>query len=98
MSIYTWTNEFCPIDVGCTLGWSDVQRLERDLRKWIGLRRRNLDKHAVRLDGCTLYELGVGQFHIAEQCGCCKKYKECVRSTSLGTVCLVIMRLSISKQ
>jgi len=75
MSLQTWKDEFLPVPVDDTKDWSDLQRLTRDLKKWIGFRPENLAKHAVKLRYGELWNVGVAEYmHIGSTCSLCAKY------------------------
>jgi len=59
MSIETWKPEFYPIPADDKRLRTRVACLEHSIRKWIGLRETNLEKH-----GCT-FHIGTGfvEFH-----------------------------------
>lgn len=86
MSLETWVKEFCPVPVEATKGWDDVRRLERDLKKWEGLRKENLDRHDGKLwDDAIRFrnegaEHGDGgpylHYDIAYECSLCAEYTQ----------------------
>lgn len=79
MSLETWKAEFYPVSAG-SKSWGKLKALEHSLKKWRGLRKKNLDKHGVtkELDSSDLNysENGVDWtfFVDARSCALCKLY------------------------
>lgn len=53
MSLETWKEEFYPIDTEYV---SEGNAVEHSLRKWIGLRVENLNKHGVTVRYSSVYD------------------------------------------
>lgn len=45
MSIKTWLAEFYPVDADAAMGMTNLQAVQHSLRKWIGLRKKNMAAH-----------------------------------------------------
>jgi len=60
MSLETWMKEYYVPAEECT--GSDVEKIEQELRKWVGVYEENLKKHGVKLN-----DLPLG----ATDCACC---------------------------
>jgi hypothetical protein len=50
MSLQTWKDEFYPIHAFKAVG-SELEAAKHSLRKWIGLRKENLEKHGLERKG-----------------------------------------------
>lgn len=71
MSLKTWKEEFYPIDAGYV---SEEDAVEHSLRKWIGLRKGNLDKHSVS-NGYLGVSDGDDYVYIdSSTCALCQRY------------------------
>lgn len=75
MSLETWLEEFCPVPAEKMVRKTRLQVVERDLKKWIGLRKTNLRKHGVKKSGRSDIS-GAGEtFSIdGDTCGLCHRY------------------------
>ena len=91
MSLETWKEEFYFVDA------SEVpveQAIQHSLRKWIGLRQENLDKHGVSIEGKRIYGEDGRLFISESSCALCRYYLEdysncrhCPLYTVLGRSC-----------
>lgn len=94
MSLRTWMQTYYPITAlkAAELPLEDV--VEHSLRKWIGLRKENLDRHGVRADYKIITD-GLETLEITtDTCSlCCKFYEgldkcsDCPLFTILGGSC-----------
>lgn len=73
MSLETWKKEFYFIDARAV---PVEQAVEHSLRKWIGLRRENLDKHGVSIEGKRIYGEDGRLFISESSCALCWYYIE----------------------
>ena len=68
MSLKTWMAEFYPAPARDAL---KEQAVEHSLRKWIGLRKENLERHGI----VDAEPYSIGTMHIdASSCALCKHY------------------------
>lgn len=75
MSLGTWKKEFLTIEDARNVPNNDKARLERDLQKWKGLRKENLDKHNVEQDHEFIRDENDNVFEITgETCSLCQAY------------------------
>ena len=94
MSYETWCEEFYPVSADYC---KEEDAIEHSLRKWIGLRIENLDKHELRIVGRSVRD---GNSHtlliIADRsCSLCRWYAsfrcdDCPLAQVLGGRCDVI--------
>ncbi len=54
MSMETWKQEFYPVEANSDE--AQARPVTHSLRKWIGLRQENLNRHGLYLDGIDVYE------------------------------------------
>lgn len=72
MSLYTWKKEFCPVSAKSLSKKSNLAKVNRDLKKWEGLTKRNLKKHHLHQEHKEIYDLKGGVFTIAaDTCALC---------------------------
>jgi len=85
VSLKTWKEEFYPIPA---YECKEEDALEQSLNKWIGLRKKNIDKHELVIDSSGDLQGKGGEFVIDdESCSLCKFYlhrfdnekEDCVR-------------------
>ena len=73
MSLETWKKEFYFVDARVV---PVEQAVQHSLRKWIGLRSENLEKHGLCIDGKRIYG-DDGRLFISESsCALCRYYIE----------------------
>jgi len=87
MSLQTWKEEFYPIEA-CEV--SEENAIQHSLTKWIGLRKRNLKKHNINVDGDCIedyHDYDGESFHIdTESCAlCCHYLKYSPRESSCAS-------------
>jgi hypothetical protein len=73
MSLETWKEEFYFVDA------SEVpvkQAVQHSLRKWIGLRQENLEKHDLSIEGKRIYGEDGRLFISESSCALCRYYIE----------------------
>lgn len=82
MSLATWKEEFYPIDAKRKM--TSIQATEHSLKKWIGLRDVNLEKHGLVRDLVGNLSDGINYFHIdGKSCALCQIYVS-QRDTCVG--------------
>lgn len=73
MSLETWKEEFYPIDAEYVSEEEDA--VAHSLRKWIGLRKENLDKHRISSTGWIGISDGDEYVYIdSSTCALCQRY------------------------
>lgn len=70
----TWLEEFCPVPAEKFRNKTWLQVAERDLRKWVGLRTKNLEKHGLEKDYIRLFGGKGGYFFVGKNtCAFCQR-------------------------
>lgn len=95
MSLQTWKKEFYLVNPSKRM--TKKQAIGHSLRKWIGLRKSNLEKHEISKDG---HQIGDNFDYLTiemESCAMCVKYfdknkfakccEKCPLAISLGEAC-----------
>lgn len=90
MSLESWKKEFYPKPARLV---SKRGAAKHSLRKWIGLRTENLDKHGLDRSGHAIFEVHGPTFYIdGDSCALCKHYAEpgcpnCPLAIAFGRSC-----------
>lgn len=71
MSLKTWKEEFYPIDAEYV---SEEDAVEHSLRKWIGLRKENLDKHRISTGWTGISDGDEDVYIDSSTCALCQRY------------------------
>lgn len=82
MSLESWKAEFYQLDADAeAVQVDDITRTRHSLQKWIGLRKGNLERHAVRKGVTALHDSKTEFFIDADTCALCVAHydRECVR-------------------
>jgi len=80
MSLETWKEEFYPVDADCfSVDNPDIELVEHSLRKWRGLRDKNIKKHNVvhNIVVGEVYDKAEDEGYVqigAESCALCTVY------------------------
>lgn len=81
MTIETWKDEFYPIAASVPSLTNDVARLEHSIKKWEGLRPKNVAKHDLIISGDSLFCKTYGYYQYfdinADTCALCVAHRCC---------------------